>query len=207
MTLEPPDHEANVRGEGTDSFPDMSRWSWSVWDPRPTSEQKLPRFVKKSWNLRDTRPTSVPNLSLPRSGRVQGVRSTEQLNQQPRPMKKNSQSSKNDADAPDNRSPRAWSRSPSTRRLVQVILEHPEHEARVGGEVTDFFHALSNWFWSVWDTRPDLSEQSVSLRQGSCVHDLRQSRPVSEEIGMTSFHDSPENPGIRLTRTSQGVGP
>ena len=61
---EHPDHEASVRGEGTDSFPDLSKWSWSVWDTRPTSEQKLPRFVKKSSNIRDTRQTSVPDISF-----------------------------------------------------------------------------------------------------------------------------------------------
>ena len=149
MTLEHPDHEASVRGEGTDSFPDLSKWSWSVWDTRPTSEQKLPRFVKQSWNIRDTRQTSVPNISFkevasprrPEPGTTEPATSATE--------KKNPQSSKNDADAPGNRSPRAWSRCPSTRRLVQVILEPPDHEARVGGEGTEFFHALSNWFWSV----------------------------------------------------------
>ena len=86
MTLEHPDHEASVRGEGTDSFPDLSKWSWSVWDTRPTSEQKLPRFVKKSWNIRDTRQTSVPDISF-KKWQVHGVRSPGQLNQQPWPLK------------------------------------------------------------------------------------------------------------------------
>ena len=72
-----------------------------------------------------------------------------------------------------------------------MILEHPDHEASVSGEVTECFHDLSKWSWSIWDTRPT-SVQNIFLHGGGRVHDLQQSRPTSVEIITNRFHDSPK---------------
>jgi hypothetical protein len=122
-----PNHEAFVGGDQHTPLPRLAL----VHPERPVHEAKSMEWITTCWwpqhGTTEPAASATENEESPvLDGATEPATSATENEESP--------DLDSDVDAPGHRSPRAGSRCPSTRRLVQVTLEPPDHEANVRAE-------------------------------------------------------------------------